>query len=51
MTQYPLKPALILGSGFHRHALGEGASSKAACLFDWHALVTQTAQRLQVATP
>ena len=51
MKQPRLKPALILGSGFHRHTLGEQASGKVRCLFDWHELVTQTAQCMQVATP
>lgn len=34
-----LKPALILGSGFQRHVLGEFGLAKAQPLYDWHRLV------------
>ncbi len=44
-----LKPALVLGSGFHRHVFGDGHHTVARPLYDWHYLVTQTSQRLQVA--
>ena len=46
---FDLKPALVLGSGFHRHVFGDGHHTVARPLYDWHYLVTQTSQRLQVA--
>ena len=47
-----LKPALILGSGFHRHVFGERASpNQREVLWDWHALIDATAGQMQVATP
>lgn len=52
-TQPPfLKPALILGSGFHRHVFGERPpQDHRNCLYDWQALVSATADRIQVACP
>ena len=46
-----LKPALVLGSGFHQHVLSETCSKQAQPLYSWHELVTQVADRLQVAVP
>lgn len=49
-----MKPALIIGSGFHRYVLGANGSeapSKGACLFDWNKLIDETASRMQVARP
>lgn len=49
-----LKPALILGSGFHRHVFGAENNlnhyhSIYQPLWDWHALIDATAERMQVA--
>ena len=38
-----LKPALIIGSGFHSHVLGDTKNSNVRPLFDWHYLVEQVA--------
>lgn len=46
-----LKPALILGSGFHRHVFGDTSSGVVRSLFDWQHLVGQVAERMQVAIP
>lgn len=47
-----LKPALILGSGFHRHVFGERPpQDHRNCLYDWQALVSVTADYMQVACP
>lgn len=46
-----LKPALILGSGFHRHVLGDSTNSSRRSLYDWHYLVDQVASKMQVAAP
>lgn len=47
-----LKPALILGSGFHRHVFGDGADrGSRECLVDWHMLISNTARKMQVAVP
>lgn len=46
-----LKPALILGSGFHRHVFGDTKDMLVRPLYDWQHLVTQVAARMQVAIP
>ena len=47
-----LKPALILGSGFHRHVFGDRSRSDLrASLYEWHALIDFTADRMHVACP
>jgi hypothetical protein len=46
-----LKPALVLGSGFHRHVFGSSNIPSVRPLFDWHYLVGQVANQLQVAVP
>lgn len=47
-----LKPALIIGSGFHRHVFGDGADrGSRACLVDWNTLISNTARKMQVAVP
>jgi len=46
-----LKPAFVLGSGFHRHVLGDGHHVTSRPLYDWHYLLTQVAHSLQVAVP
>ena len=47
-----LKPALILGSGFHRHVFGEQRrSNQHQSLYDWHSLIDATAERMHVACP
>ena len=46
-----LKPALVLGSGFHQHVLGETSNKQAQPLHSWNELITQVAERLQVAVP
>lgn len=46
-----LKPALVLGSGFHRHVFGASNDISVRPLFDWHYLVGQVATRMQVAVP
>lgn len=51
-----LKPALILGSGFHRHVFGAEDNlnhyhSIYQPLWDWHTLIDATAERMQVACP
>ena len=46
-----LKPALIIGSGFHRHVLGDTNNANIRPLFDWHYLVEQVAFEMQVAIP
>lgn len=46
-----MKPTLILGSGFHRHVLGEVGDVKRRTLYDWHHLVSSVAGRMQVAVP
>lgn len=48
-ASFKLKPALVLGSGFHRHVFGDGHHTVTRPLYDWHYLVTQASQRLQVA--
>ena len=51
MSRLQLKPALILGSGFHRHVLGDAPPASATSLFDWHALIESVAHLMQVACP
>jgi|GEM_PF-1080299 len=46
-----LKPALVLGSGFHRHVFGDVDVELVRPLYDWHALVDRVAMRMQVAAP
>ena len=46
-----LKPALVLGSGFHRHVFGDVDVELVRPLYDWHALVDRVAMRMQVALP
>ena len=46
-----LKPALILGSGFHRYVFGETDHHARKTLFDWHTLVDAVALGLKVAVP
>jgi len=49
-----LKPALIIGSGFHRHVFSSESAnpfSKRACLYDWQQLIDETSDRMQVARP
>lgn len=46
-----LKPALVLGSGFHRHVFGATVQYAVRPLYDWHYLVGQVANKLQVAVP
>lgn len=46
-----LKPALIIGSGFHRHVFGDVDNEPARPLYDWQYLVTQTARAMRVAAP
>ena len=49
-----LKPALVLGSGFHRHVFasdnGELPTNR-ACLSDWNRLIDEVADRMHVARP
>lgn len=47
----PLKPTLILGSGFHRHVFGDTENSVFRHLYDWHYLVSAVPARIQVAIP
>jgi hypothetical protein len=51
MSRLLLKPALILGSGFHRYLLGDVSPAFAVNLFDWHSLIEAVAQVMQVAYP
>ncbi|MDD3884415.1 MAG: hypothetical protein PHW66_05705 [Gallionella sp.] len=46
-----LRPALVLGSGFHRHVFGSTDQWAINPLYDWHCLVGQVSRRLQVAVP
>lgn len=46
-----LKPALILGSGYHRHVFGNSEHSAFRPLYDWQYLVGQAAVKMQVAIP
>lgn len=46
-----LKPALTLGSGFHRHVFGDTANSAVRPLYNWHYLIGQVAASMQVAIP
>lgn len=50
-TPHPvLKPALILGSGFHRHVF-VGRTEGREALYDWHALIDATAETMAVERP
>lgn len=51
LTARPLKPALVLGSGFHRHVFGDGGPSSARTLYDWDHLVSEVSAAMQVAAP
>ncbi len=46
-----LKPALVLGSGFHHHVFNDWNSTQVRPLYDWQYLVGQVSNRLQVAVP
>lgn len=51
MDANSLKPALILGSGFHRHVFGETEGMAIRPLYDWPYLVGKVASTMQVAIP
>lgn len=51
VTANRLKPALILGSGFHRHVFGDGGPSSARTLYDWDHLVSEVSAAMQVGAP
>lgn len=51
MTASHLRPALVLGSGFHRHVFGDGGPSSVRPLYDWHQLVSDVSSAMQVAEP
>lgn len=46
-----LRPALVLGSGFHRYVFGSTDQLAIRPLYDWHCLVEQVSSWLQVAVP
>lgn len=46
------KPALVIGSGFHRHVLGDVVNQhRLQPLWDWNAQIDGTAGHMQVACP
>lgn len=52
ITASPLRPALVIGSGFHRHVLGNGSPDLSqGPLSDWSALVRAVAERMHVKLP
>jgi hypothetical protein len=51
LTASHLRPALVLGSGFHRHVFGDGGPSSARTLYDWDHLVSEVSAAMQVAAP
>jgi hypothetical protein len=49
---FALRPALVLGSGFHRHVLGKNhADLSQSSLTEWPALVRAVAKRMGVPAP
>lgn len=51
LTASHLRPALVLGSGFHRHVFGDGGPSSVRPLYDWHQLASDVSSAMQVAEP
>ena len=51
LTASLLRPALVLGSGFHRHVFGDGGPANVRPLYDWHQLVSEVSAAMQVAAP
>ena len=46
-----LKPAIIIGSGFHRHVFGDVDRLAIRPLYNWNALVDEVAVQMGVAVP
>ena len=46
---HTLKPALVLGSGFHRYVLGNDTERNPIC--SWHSLIDAVSERLDVRRP